>query len=79
MIDKTLKNWIDNASYEELLGRWRFSPVGDPIFQGELGDYYKETIFRKRDKIGALEASRISKLVGWGKYDNTKRYTKEIK
>ena len=30
------KRWIDNASYEELLRKWRFTPSGDPIFTVEL-------------------------------------------
>lgn len=29
-----LKNWIDNATYQELLRKWRFSPSGDPFFIG---------------------------------------------
>jgi hypothetical protein len=40
MIAADRKRWIDNATYEQLLARWRFEPLGSPWFQGELGDYY---------------------------------------
>ena len=43
------KKWIDNASYEELLERWRFAPVGvsNPLFQGDTGDYYSAVMKEK--------------------------------
>ena len=59
------KNWIDNASYEELLRKWRFSPSGSPFFEGEVGDYYKEVMFRKRDEVGNAAHVRASKKIGW--------------
>ena len=34
-MDKTLRDWIDTADYEQLLRRWRFAPAGDPAFVGE--------------------------------------------
>jgi hypothetical protein len=61
-----MKKWIDAASYEALLRRWRFAPAGgDPIFQGEVGDYYNEVMFKKRDALPAGEQVRASKAVGW--------------
>ena len=38
-----IKAWIDGASYESLLERWRNAPVGDPAFQGEAGRYYRDS------------------------------------
>lgn len=58
------KAWIDNSTYEELLRRWRYAPVGDPIFQSEVGQYFKEVMFKKRD-ADPDEAVRASKRVGW--------------
>ena len=57
------KDWIDNASYEELLKRWRFSEAGDPIFTGEIGEYYKQVMNERRDQ----NHTTISKKIGWEK------------
>ena len=58
------KAHIDALSYEELLNRWRFSPVGDQWFQGETGTYWGKRMALKRsaDPGGAVEAS---KKIGW--------------
>jgi hypothetical protein len=60
------KKWIDNASYEELLRKWRYASVGDPMFIGDTGDYYKEIMLKKRDELN-VHPSVISKRVGWEK------------
>lgn len=60
-----MKDWIDNASYESLLSRWRFASAGSPWFQGEVGQYYKEIMAKKRDEVGPSEAVRASKSIGW--------------
>ena len=69
-----MRQWIDAASYENLLHKWRFAPAGDPFFQGKTGDYYKEVMARKRVEAGnaehtriskSAEHTRISKSVGW--------------
>ena len=66
MIDPKLKSWIDNVSYEALFRRWRFGHDGDPVFQGETGKYYAEVMAKKREEVGPVEHTRISKLIGWG-------------
>lgn len=58
------KAWIDNASLFQLLRRWRFSDSGDPIFQGEIGEYYSKVMFAKRDADPAAWTA-TSKQVGW--------------
>jgi hypothetical protein len=58
------KQWIDNASYEDLLRRWRFAPVGDPMFQGDTGDYYSRVISERRNADHA-EHVDASKRIGW--------------
>jgi hypothetical protein len=56
------KEWIDNASYEELLTRWRFAPVGSEWFQGECGEYYSKVMNEKKKQCDHVKAS---KNVGW--------------
>ena len=36
------KNYIDSLSYESLLHKWRFAPIGDPMFQDETGKYFTQ-------------------------------------
>lgn len=64
-MNDTQKAWIDNASYEQLLSRWRFAPVGDPVFQGDTGDYYAKVMREKKEQVGGAEHVRISKAIGW--------------
>ena len=65
-MNQTDKDWIDSATYEMLLRRWRFAKAGeDPIFQGDTGDYYSKVMFGKRDKLEPGEAVRASKTIGW--------------
>lgn len=61
----SIKHWIDEASYIQLLERWRFAPVGDPIFQAEAGKYYQKVMITKRDE-NLAKAIDDSKLIGWG-------------
>ncbi len=57
------KAWIDGASYEDLLRRWRFAPAGDPMFQGETGTYYQDVMARKRKEVGDAGAVAASKAI----------------
>ena len=43
------KAYIDSLSYEQLLSKWRFAPIGDPWFQGETGDYWGKRMKELRD------------------------------
>lgn len=58
------KDWIDNASHEQLLRKWRFAPSGDPFFTGETGEYYGKALAegRRADPAGHTQAS---KNIGW--------------
>jgi len=68
MADNTeMKAWIDKASYEQLLSRWRFAPVGSPFFTGEVGEYYTKKMAEKRSEVGDSEHVRTSKSIGWDK------------
>lgn len=59
------KNWIDDATYEQLLRKWRHAPVGEPMFQGDTGVYYSTVMNEKRTAIGPIAASDASKRIGW--------------
>ena len=59
------KAWIDSASYEALLRRWRTAPAGDPMFLGECGTYYAEQMRERRKAVGDDEHVRASKAIGW--------------
>jgi hypothetical protein len=61
-MNEQIKNWIDGASYEQLLSKWRHAALGDTMFQGETGEYYSKVMFRKRDECDHVAAS---KNVGW--------------
>ena len=58
------KAWIDNASYETLLRRWRFSPPGDWMLQVDTLDYYAKILAAKRSENPG-DAVRASKTIGW--------------
>jgi len=59
------KKWIDEASYGKLLSRWRFAPVGDPMFTGDTGKYYSEVMAEKRASVGNDGHVAASKGIGW--------------
>jgi len=58
-----LKMYIDAMSYEQLLYKWRFAPVGDPIFQDESGEYFSQRIRHLRS-LDPEEHVRASKAIG---------------
>ena len=66
MIDLTMKNWIDNATYEELLYKWRFEPSDSPWFQDEIGEYYSAVMSKKRNEDNDRHVA-ASKSIGWEK------------
>lgn len=59
-MNNKMKTWIDNATYEELLSKWRFATIGDPFFAGEIGDYYAKVMKEKRENH-----VEVSKKIGW--------------
>jgi len=67
MNKEQMKQWIDNASYKQLFEKWRFAPVGDPFFQGEIGSYYSTKMKQRRKEVGNDTHVVISKSIGWNK------------
>jgi hypothetical protein len=60
------KEFIDSLSYYSLLKSWRFSPVGNPWFQGETGEYWGKRMNELRDQPGGQEKHvAASKSIGW--------------
>jgi hypothetical protein len=64
MNTEEMKAWIDGASLYELLRKWRFAKIGDPFFQGEVGAYFSNVMFGKRDADPEAWTA-ASKAVGW--------------
>ena len=61
-----LKAQIDALSYEDLLSRWRYSPVGDKIFQDESGEYWAKRMAELSSRPGGNSvAVAASKAIGW--------------
>ena len=59
-LSKEIKAKIDSMTREEMARAWRFAPLGDPMFLGETGEY-----FRKRfNELGGF-SEEISKKIGW--------------
>jgi len=52
---------IDSQTYEELLRKWRFTPVGDEWFHGETGEYWS----KRMAEIKPDNHVEISKRIGW--------------
>jgi hypothetical protein len=59
-----LKQKIDNMNIYDLLSKWRFAPVGDPIFQGESGEYWSNRMNELREQDPALY-TKASKQLEW--------------
>lgn len=61
-----MKAWIDNASYEQLLAKWRNAPVGDPYFcTPEVYKHYVQVMREKKEQIGQEGHVAASKRIGW--------------
>lgn len=55
-----VKAQIDVMSREEMARKWRFAPIGDPMFQPPYGDYFAERF----KSLGGM-SPEISKELGW--------------
>lgn len=58
----TVQEQIDSMSPQALLKTWRFAPLGDPLLQGESGDYIAQRLQRVREEEDWVA---LSKAVGW--------------
>ena len=60
-----LKEHIDNMKYEDMLSVWRFAESGHPMLQGEVGEYFKTVLAKKRIEVGDEAHVAASKSIGW--------------
>lgn len=67
VLDPAIKEWIDKASYEDLLRRWRFGPVGDPATMGANGTYFANEMAARR-RLDPSDHVAASKAIGWEKH-----------
>jgi hypothetical protein len=65
VINPKLKQQIDGMPYEIMLQTWRFAPIGDPLFQGETGEYFAQCMRVKKQNISNEEHVKASKRIGW--------------
>lgn len=63
--DNLKKEWIDQASYEDLFRINRFDSLGSPWVSGEIGGYLLARLNELRNNLTPQEHTRISKLIGW--------------
>lgn len=61
-LTQEVRDTIDAMDYESMLRKWRFAPVGDAMFSGESGDYYRKVMLEKKVLCDHVE---VSKRVGW--------------
>lgn len=68
--EEAMRQWIDGATYEQLLGHWRFAAVGDryfrsDLYEGRVVEYYKTRMGEKKAALGHPGAVSASKSLGW--------------
>ncbi len=59
-LTQEIKDQIDTMSQYSMAHKWRFAKIGDPLLQGEVGDYFCESFKNK----GGM-TPEISKDLGW--------------
>lgn len=47
-LTQELKDWIDAATYQQLLSRWHKEPIDSELLMGESGGYYARAMKEKR-------------------------------
>ena len=65
MTETEMTTWIDEASYVDLLRKLRHAPIGDPIFNGDVGVYFMEVFRKRKIEVGVVTAMEANKEVGW--------------
>lgn len=69
-MDTKTKETIDNMPYIEMLRRVRYAPAGDPMFQGDTGNYFNQVFEAKRQALTVDQRVYASKQVGWERSNN---------
>ena len=55
------KKQIDKMSQFEMCRLWRFAPAGEPLMQGNTGEYFKKVLFEEKGGF----TPEISKRLSW--------------
>jgi hypothetical protein len=58
---ENLKKQIDSMSHEDLAKIWRFGDSSNKLLQGEVGDYFRDRLFKH---FGGFN-TQLSKNIGW--------------
>lgn len=56
------KKTIDDMSQYDMCRLWRFARTGEPLLQGDTGQYFKKVLFEQKGGF----TPEISKNLGWG-------------
>lgn len=67
MTNKAMLKWIENASYEDMLRKQRYAPLGDPFFDNsnhEICNAWNDAFIIKREETGDNGVG-ASKRIGW--------------
>lgn len=64
-MDEKLKAEIDAMSYGEMLKKWRFTPIGDPMFRLGAAQYFVSEMDRKEKLLTPEQKVAASKSAGW--------------
>lgn len=65
MTNADMIQWIDSASYHDLLMKWRREPPGSPWFMGEVGRHYADEMRKRRSTTPLKEQVEASNSIGW--------------
>ena len=65
MNDAERIQWIDQASYYELLMKWRREPACSPWFMGDVGKHYADVMRKRKSETPIQEQVNASEEIGW--------------
>lgn len=58
-------SWIEQASYEDMLRKVRFDPIGSPWFIGSIWELFMVEMNKKKRALPDGAAVAASKRIGW--------------
>jgi len=61
------RNWIDKATYGQLMWRWRRASASDWMLKGDTGEYFLHRMLELKREVGLEEHARLSASIPWSK------------
>lgn len=58
--EKQMREWINKASYAELLKKNREASFNDPMMKGVIGDHFRTTLAELKSELSAEEIVALS-------------------